>query len=53
MIEIQVHPSDIRRKVRYIFLDGRRVVIGIVALSFVLVGLILSMAAAPTVIRRV
>lgn len=53
MIEIQVHPSDIRRKVRYIFLDGRRVVIGIVALSFVLAGLILSMAAAPTVIRRV
>ena len=53
MIEIQVHPSDIRRKVRYIFLDGRRVVIGIVALSFILTGLILSMAAAPTVIRRV
>ena len=53
MIEIQVHPSDIRRKVRYIFLDVRRVVIGIVALSFILVGLIASMAAAPTVIRRV
>ena len=53
MIEIQVHPSDIRRKVRYIFLDGRRVVVGILALSFVLVALILSMAAAPTVIRRV
>jgi murein DD-endopeptidase MepM/ murein hydrolase activator NlpD len=53
MIEIQVHPSDIRRKVRYIFLDGRRVVIGILALSFVLAGVILSMAAAPTVIRRV
>jgi len=53
MIEIQVHPSDIRRKVRYIFLDGRRAVVGIIALSFVLVGLIASMAAAPTVIRRV
>lgn len=53
MIEIQVHPSDIRRKVRYLFLDVRRVVIGIIALSFVLVGLIASMAAAPTVIRRV
>ena len=53
MIEIQVHPSDIRRKVRYIFLDVRRVVIGIVAHSFILVGLIASMAAAPTVIRRV
>jgi murein DD-endopeptidase MepM/ murein hydrolase activator NlpD len=53
MIEIQVHPSDIRRKVRYVFLDGRRVVVGIIALSFILVGLIASMAAAPTVIRRV
>ena len=53
MIEIQVHPSDIRRKVRYLFLDVRRVVIGIIALSFVLVSLIASMAAAPTVIRRV
>jgi murein DD-endopeptidase MepM/ murein hydrolase activator NlpD len=53
MIEIQVHPSDIRRKVRYVFLDGRRVAIGIVALSIVLAGVIASMAAAPTVIRRV
>ena len=53
MIEIQVHPSDIRRRVRYFFLDRRRVVVGIVLLSFVLAGLIGSMAAAPTVIRRV
>jgi murein DD-endopeptidase MepM/ murein hydrolase activator NlpD len=53
MIEIQIHPSDIRRRVRYFFFDRRRVVIGIVALSIVLSGLILSMAAAPTVIRRV
>ena len=53
MIEIQVHPSDIRRRVRYFFLDRRRVVTGIVALSVVLTGLIGSMAAAPTVIRRV
>ncbi len=53
MIEIQIHPSDIRRRVRYFFLDRRRVVFGIIALSFVLVGLIGSMAAAPTVIRRV
>ena len=53
MIEIQIHPSDIRRRVRYFFLDRRRVVIGIVALSLVLAGLIGSMAAAPTVIRRV
>ena len=53
MIEIQIHPSDIRRRVRYFFFDRRRVVIGIVALSLVLAGLIGSMAAAPTVIRRV
>ncbi len=53
MIEIQIHPSDIRRRVRYFFLDRRRVVIGVIALSFVLAGLIGSMAAAPTVIRRV
>jgi murein DD-endopeptidase MepM/ murein hydrolase activator NlpD len=53
MIEIQVHPSDIRRRVRYFFFDRRRVVIGIVLLSAVLAGLIGSMAAAPTVIRRV
>jgi murein DD-endopeptidase MepM/ murein hydrolase activator NlpD len=53
MIEIQIHPSDIRRRVRYFFFDRRRVVVGIVALSFVLAGLIGSMAAAPTVIRRV
>ena len=53
MIEIQIHPSDIRRRVRYFFFDRRRVVLGIVLLSIVLVGLIGSMAAAPTVIRRV
>ena len=53
MIEIQVHPSDIRRRVRYFFFDRRRVILGIVLLSLVLIGLIGSMAAAPTVIRRV
>jgi murein DD-endopeptidase MepM/ murein hydrolase activator NlpD len=53
MIEIQIHPSDIRRRVRYFFLDRRRVVLGIVLLSILLVGIIGSMAAAPTVIRRV
>src|SRR5687768_17891068 len=53
MIEIQIHPSDIRRRVRYFFFDRRRVVAGILLLSIVLVGLIGSMAAAPTVIRRV
>jgi len=53
MIEIQIHPSDIRRRVRYFFLDRRRVVAGIVALSIILALMIGSMAAAPTVIRRV
>lgn len=53
MIEIQIHPSDIRRRVRYFFFDRRRVLIGIAALTVVLAGLIGSMAAAPTVIRRV
>ena len=53
MIEIQIHPSDIRRRVRYFFFDRRRVVVGIIALSVVLASLIGSMAAAPTVIRRV
>lgn len=53
MIEIQIHPSDIRRRVRYFFFDRRRVLVGILGLSVVLAGLIGSMAAAPTVIRRV
>ena len=53
MIEIQIVPSDIRRRVRYVFFDRRRVVVALVALSIVLVGLLGSMAAAPTVIRRV
>jgi murein DD-endopeptidase MepM/ murein hydrolase activator NlpD len=53
MIEIQIHPSDIRRRVRYLFFDRRRVVIAILGLTVILGGLIGSMAAAPTVIRRV
>src|SRR6478609_1729067 len=53
MIEIQIVPSDIRRSVRYVFFDRRRVVVAIVGLSILLAGLIGSMAAAPTVIRRV
>src|SRR5437870_13661519 len=53
MIEIQVHPSDIRRRVRYFFFDRRRVLMGIFALCLVLAGVIGSMVAAPTVIRRV
>src|SRR6266550_2406676 len=53
MIEIQIVPSDIRRRVRYVFFDRRGVVVGLVALCVVLAGLLGSMAAAPTVIRRV
>ncbi len=53
MIEIQIHPSDIRRRVRYLFFDRRRVIMGIAGLGFILAGIIGSMAAAPTVIRRV
>ncbi len=53
MIEIQVHPSDIRRRVRYFFFDRRRVTIGICLLIVILAGVIGSMVAAPTVIRRV
>lgn len=53
MIEIQIVPSDIRRSVRYVFFDKRRVVIGVCLLTVVLAGVIASMAAAPTIIRRV
>jgi murein DD-endopeptidase MepM/ murein hydrolase activator NlpD len=53
MIEIQIVPSDIRRSVRYVFFDRRRVTFGVAAFSVVLAALIGSMAAAPTVIRRV
>ena len=53
MIEIQIVPSDIRRSVRYVFFDRRRVMVGVAVLSVVLAAVIGSMAAAPTVIRRV
>src|SRR4051812_16352087 len=53
MIEIQIHLSDIRRKVRYLFFDRRRVVVAICLLTVVLASIIGSMTAAPTVIRRV
>jgi murein DD-endopeptidase MepM/ murein hydrolase activator NlpD len=53
MIEIQIVPSDIRRNVRYVFFDRRRVLVAILGLSVILAGVIGSMAAAPTVIRRV
>ena len=53
MIEIQIVPSDIRRNVRYVFMDRRRVGIAILILAAVLVCIIGSMGAAPTVIRQV
>ncbi|HET7712876.1 MAG TPA: M23 family metallopeptidase, partial [Thermoanaerobaculia bacterium] len=53
MIEIQIVPSDIRRNVRYVFFDRRRFVLALGGLGLILVMLIGSMAAAPTVIRRV
>lgn len=53
MIEIQIVPSDIRRSVRYVFFDRRRVVIAIAVLTVVLAGVVGSMTTAPTVIRRV
>ena len=52
MIEIQLHPSDIRRKVRYFFFDRRTFAVAIVASVIVLSIVIGSMAAAPSVIRR-
>jgi murein DD-endopeptidase MepM/ murein hydrolase activator NlpD len=53
MIEIQIHPSDIRRKVRYYFLDKRAVVLATTGLVFLLLLVLGSMAVAPSVIRRV
>lgn len=53
MIEIQIHPSDIRRRVRYFFFDRRAVLMAIAIASGVLFFLILSMTVAPSVIRRV
>jgi murein DD-endopeptidase MepM/ murein hydrolase activator NlpD len=53
MIEIQIVPSDIRGRVRYVFFDRGRVILALLFLTFVLVGVIASMAAAPTIIRRV
>lgn len=53
MIEIQIHPSDIRRKVRYFFFNRRAVLAGIGVLAVLLFFVITSMAVAPSVIRRV
>jgi murein DD-endopeptidase MepM/ murein hydrolase activator NlpD len=52
MIEIQIHPSDIRRKVRYFFFDRRTVAVATALLAVVLFLVVSSMAAAPSVIRR-
>lgn len=52
MIEIQIHPSDIRRKVRYLFISRRLVTGGILAGTFLLATIIASMTVAPTVLRR-
>ena len=52
MIEIQIHPSDIRRKVRYFFFDRRTVKVGIAFGALLLVFVMASMTAAPSVIRR-
>jgi murein DD-endopeptidase MepM/ murein hydrolase activator NlpD len=53
MIEIQIHPSDIRRKVRYYFFSRKTVAIATCLLGVMLAGVMLSMVAAPTSIRRV
>lgn len=53
MIEIQIHPSDIRRKVRYFFLNRRAVMLATSVLALMLGMVVLSMAVAPSVIRRV
>jgi murein DD-endopeptidase MepM/ murein hydrolase activator NlpD len=52
MIEIQIHPSDIRRKVRFFFLGHRGVVFGVLSLGVTLLFVLASMLAAPSVIRR-
>src|SRR5438874_2096381 len=53
MIEIQVVPNDIRRRVQYLFLDHHRMLTDIIFLSIILANVIDSMAATPTIIRRV
>lgn len=53
MIEIQIHPSDIRRKVRFLFLDRNLVVCSIIGATLLLMFVIASMAVAPSVIRHV
>lgn len=52
MIEIQIHPSDIRRRVRYVFIGRRRAVVLAVAATIALGFMLLAALAAPSVIRR-
>lgn len=52
MIEIQIHPSDIRRKVRYVFIGRRRALILSIGATLLLGFMLLSALAAPSVIRR-
>lgn len=52
MIEIQIHPSDIRRRVRYVFIGRRKAVILAVGATVLLGFMLLSALAAPSVIRR-
>ena len=52
MIEVQVHPADIRRKVRYFFFGERAVTLGVFTGVILLLFVLGSMAAAPSVMRR-
>ncbi len=52
MIEVQIHPADIRRKVRYFFFGERTVTFGLFAGTLLLLFVLASMAAAPSVMRR-
>ena len=52
MIEVQIHPGDLRKRVRHLVLGRRALLAGIVLGTFLLGFLVLSMVAAPSVIRR-
>lgn len=50
-VEIQIHPGDIRRKVRYLFLSRRQVAGAVAALLLWLAFVALGATLAPTVVR--
>ena len=52
MIEVQIHPADIRQRVRYLFFGEKAVGVGLVLGLFLLIFVLGSMAAAPSVMRR-